>query len=97
MKSFPTDLKARINLMPTLQEELNHIRANFEKSVPVNTLRIMHRATRDLKNSGIMDKVAKIGDTAPDFELKNQDDHIIRLNDFLADGPLVLSFFRGQW
>jgi AhpC/TSA family len=83
--------------MPTLQEKLNHLRANFEKGASENTLRIMHRATRDLKNSGIMDQVAGIGDTAPDFELKNKDDRIVRLKDFRADGPLVLSFFRGQW
>lgn len=57
----------------------------------------MHRATRDLKSSGIMDGVAKIGDTAPDFELTDNNDNIIRLKDILAENPLVLSFFRGQW
>ncbi len=57
----------------------------------------MHRATRDLKNSGIMDGVAKVGDTAPDFELTDNDDNIIRLKDILAENPVVLSFFRGQW
>jgi hypothetical protein len=38
--------------MPTLQEKLNNLRANFEKNAPKNALTIMHRATRDLKNSG---------------------------------------------
>jgi AhpC/TSA family len=83
--------------MSTLQEKLDNLKANFEKSAPENALAIMHRVTRDLKNSGIMDGVAKVGDTAPDFELKNNDNKIIRLKDVLAENPVVLSFFRGQW
>ena len=57
----------------------------------------MHRATRDIKNSGIMDGVVKVGDAAPDFELTGNDDNNIRLKDIIAEKPLVLSFFRGQW
>jgi len=83
--------------MSTLQQKLNDIKSNFEKKAPENTLTIMHRATRDLKNSGIMDGVAKAGDTAPDFELTDNDDNIIRLKDILAENLVVLSFFRGQW
>jgi hypothetical protein len=81
----------------TLQEKLNNLKANFEKSAPKEALKIMHRATNDLNNSGIMDGVAKTGDTAPEFELKDNDEKVIRLKDFLAKGPLVLSFYRGKW
>ncbi len=81
----------------TLQEKLNNLKANFEKSAPKEALKIMHRATSDLNNSGIMDGVAKTGDTAPEFELKDNDEKVIRLKDFLAKGPLVLSFYRGKW
>ena len=81
----------------TLQEKLNNLKANFEKSAPKEALKVMHRATSDLNNSGIMDGVAKTGDTAPEFELKDNDEKVIRLKDFLAKGPLVLSFYRGKW
>lgn len=83
--------------MSTLQKQLNDLKSNFEKQAPEDALTIMHRATRDLENSGMMDGVAKVGDTAPDFELTDNDDNIIRLKDILAENPLVLSFFRGQW
>jgi len=53
----------------------------------------MHRATGDLINSGITDGVVKIGDTAPKFELKDNDKKVIRLKDFLAKGPVILSSF----
>jgi hypothetical protein len=81
----------------TLQEKLNNLKANFEKSAPKEALKVMHRATSDLGHSGIMDGVVKTGGTAPEFELKDNDDKVTRLKDFLAKGPLVLSFYRGKW
>ena len=81
----------------TLQEKLNNLKANFEKSAPKEAVKIMHRATNDLSNSGIMDGVVKTGDTAPEFELKDNDEKVIRLKDFLVKGPVVLSFYRGKW
>ena len=83
--------------MPTLQQKLNDLRSNFEKNASQDALTIMHRATRDIKNSGIMDGVVKVGDVAPDFELTGNDGNNIRLKDIIAEKPLVLSFFRGQW
>jgi hypothetical protein len=81
----------------TLQDKLNNLRANVEKSAPKEAVDIMHRATRDLIHSNILDRVFKAGDTAPDFELKDNGEKIIRLKDFLVNGPAVLSFYRGQW
>jgi peroxiredoxin len=44
-----------------------------------------------------LDGVVKTGDTAPEFELKDNDGKVIRLKDFLVKGPVVLSFYRGKW
>jgi hypothetical protein len=81
----------------TLQEKLNHLKSNLEKSAPKDAVEIMHRATSDLRNSGILDGVVKTGDTAPEFELKDNNQKVIRLKDSLAKGPVVLSFYRGKW
>ncbi len=80
-----------------LQEKLDKLKADFEAKAPKDALEIMHRATDDLKSSGIMDQVLKIGDKAPEFELNNADENIIHSKDLLASGPLVLSFYRGRW
>jgi len=93
---FQNDSSKRREIM-TLQDKLNNLKANFEKSAPKEAVEIMHRATSDLSNSGIMDGIVKIGDTAPEFELKDNDEKVIRLRDFLAKGPVVLSFYRGKW
>ena len=80
-----------------LQEKLDQCKADFEAKAPKDALEIMNRATNDLRNSGIIQGVLKSGDTAPDFELKNADENLIRLKDLLPSGPLILSFYRGRW
>ena len=80
-----------------LQEKLDKLKAGFEAKAPQDALEIMHRATDDLRSSGIMQQVLKIGDKAPDFDLKNPDDNVIGSKDLLSKGPVVLSFYRGMW
>jgi peroxiredoxin len=57
----------------------------------------MHRATDDLRRSGIMDRIVKVGNPAPVFALANHDGSRVASADLLARGPLVVSFFRGSW
>jgi hypothetical protein len=80
-----------------LQEKLDKLKAGFEAKAPKDALEILHRATDDLRNSGIMQQVLKIGDKAPEFELKNADENVIRSGDLLSSGPVVLSVYRGKW
>ena len=83
--------------MMTLQDKLNEHKANFEKNVPHEVLEVMHRATADLRNSGILDRALTVGDKAPDFELKNARGERIRSKDILSDRLMVLIFYRGKW
>jgi peroxiredoxin len=39
----------------------------------------------------------KIGKKAPDFKLPNVDGKIVTLSELLADGAVILSFYRGSW
>ena len=81
----------------SLQAKLNKYKAGMQKKAPKEALEIMHRATEDLCKSATMESVIKIGDQAPNFELQNTSGDLIRLVDLIADGPLVLSFYRGKW
>ena len=81
----------------SLQDKLNEYKANFEKNVPGDVLEVMHRATADLRNSGILDRVRKVGDTAPQFALENTSGERIRSKELLANGLMVLTFYRGKW
>lgn len=57
----------------------------------------MARAGEELRDSGVADRVVKVGDKAPDFSLRNTLETEISLSALLANGPVVLSFFRGRW
>lgn len=39
----------------------------------------------------------KVGEVAPDFELKNQDGKVVKLSDYKGKKKVVLVFSRGHW
>jgi hypothetical protein len=81
----------------SLEEKLAAMRAAAESRIPPDRHAIMHRATEDLRNSGILDRIVPVGGRMPAFDLANHDGRRVSSDDLLAGGPLVLSFFRGSW
>lgn len=81
----------------SLAEKLDEIRAGAVKMIPADRLAIMHQATDDLRASGIMERVLKVGDRLPDFALKNTEGDEVRSSDLLSQGAVVLTVFRGSW
>jgi hypothetical protein len=81
----------------SLEENLAATRAGGATRIPAERQAIMHRATEDLRHSGIMDRITKAGALAPAFELENHDGRRVDSAELLAGGPMVLSFFRGAW
>ena len=81
----------------SLQDKLDDRRKNFESSAPPEKLAIMHRATNDLRLSGIMERVLKTGDRAPNFSLPDENGNLVGSLELLKKGPLVVSFYRGAW
>ena len=79
------------------QEKLDDYKKNFEANVPKEALVVMHRATKDLSDSGILSRTVKVGDMAPDFVLKNTNNQDVSLGDLIDRGPVVLSVYRGRW
>ena len=81
----------------TLKAKLDEARAASAKRIPPDKQAIMKRGTDELRASGILAKVAAVGQTAPVFEGTSHNGASIRSGDLLARGPLVMSFFRGHW
>ena len=81
----------------SLKEQLDAKRSEFEGAAPPEAVTVMHGATEDLRGSGIMNDVLKVGDRAPDFELNNADGRAVRLQEVRAAGATVLGFYRGRW
>lgn len=88
--------------MSSLQDRLDEFKRVLESgappyNVPREAIEIMHRATAELKASGIEDRALKVDDRAPSFTLFNQDHVRVASTDLPREGPLVISFFRGHW
>ena len=88
--------------MASLQEKLDNFKKTFESGAPPynaprEAIEKMHRATAELKASGLADRALKAGDQAPSFSLFNQDHVQVSSSALLSQGPLVVSFFRGHW
>jgi AhpC/TSA family protein len=81
----------------SLQSQLNALKAQFEARAQPDALAVMHRATEELRRSGILERVLKVGDKAPDFALPDGNGTIVSSKDLLAKGPLIVSFYRGVW
>ena len=81
----------------SLKDKLDETRAGAAKRIPPDKQAIMHRATDDLRASGMLAKVAAVGQKMPAFSGLSHDGRSIESAELLARGPLVLSFFRGHW
>lgn len=81
----------------SLQAELDARAQASAALVPADVRDDMDQALRDLEASGLAARAITTGDTAPAFELPDATGASIRLGDLLADGPVVLTWYRGGW
>jgi len=80
-----------------LQDQLDEITANTRHLVQADRLAVGERATAELFSTGIEDRILPVGAVAPKFALNDANGHLVRSEDMLALGPLVIKFFRGRW
>jgi hypothetical protein len=81
----------------SLQERLDHLRDQAKTRIPPDAQAVMARAIEDTRRSGILARVPKVGDRAPDFTLADSAGRPVSLAGLRARGPVVLSFYRGRW
>ncbi|PWC78985.1 peroxiredoxin-like family protein [Azospirillum sp. TSH64] len=86
----------------SLQEKLDVFKADFEAgkppyNVPRSVIDTMHRATAELIASDAAGRALKAGDKAPALTLNDPDGKVVSSAALLAEGPLVVSFYRGVW
>ena len=83
--------------MTTLQDQLDSITANTRQLVQADRLAVGEKAVEELFASGIERKILPVGAQAPAFALHDSNGRLVRSEDLLALGPLVIKFFRGRW
>lgn len=85
-----------------LQDQLNAFKADFEAgnldfTPPAWIHTLLRRGSDELIASGIAENALSVGDIAPHFTLQDTQGNIVSSLDLLAQGPLIVSFYRGRW
>ncbi|MET7575046.1 peroxiredoxin-like family protein [Streptomyces sp. NPDC005492] len=83
--------------MTDLNAELRTFYKARQQQIPAGTREIMQRAVRELAVSGQVDRALTCGANAPLFQLPSATGESVALEDLLAHGPVVLTFYRGAW
>jgi len=81
----------------SLQEALQKFKEKVVAQLDPEDVAKMDAATEELVRSGLAEGAKKEGDRAPDFTLPNPSGEQVSLSRLLAQGPVVVTFYRGTW
>jgi peroxiredoxin len=79
----------------TLQDELDAQRARAMGNQAIR--RAYEETVAELRRSRFLDQALRSGARFPDFMLPDTEGRLVTLAELLARGPLVVTFFRGNW
>lgn len=81
----------------SLEKELNAVTENVRQHAPAEVFSVMASDTEKLAASGISERALKPGQRMPSFSLPDATGKTVTSAELLANGPLVISFYRGNW
>ncbi|GMQ87296.1 MAG: peroxiredoxin-like family protein [Gammaproteobacteria bacterium] len=81
----------------TLNMQTQQALQDFVSALPEDQQKTISSAFEELMSSNVAADAKTTGDKAPDFELSNVRGDTLNIRDALAEGPVVLSFYRGSW
>ncbi|AIY05635.1 alkyl hydroperoxide reductase [Planococcus sp. PAMC 21323] len=79
-----------------MREEIQEYIENFKKNKPIEAQQQMQNAIDELEASD-QGNGLKTGEKAPNFSLPNATGETVELYEQLKQGPVVLTFYRGNW
>lgn len=80
-----------------LNQKIRATIAQFRQVLPAELSALIEQGAGEISALDFIERARKVGEAAPDFALPNQRGEQKRLADYLARGPLVLTFYRGVW
>jgi peroxiredoxin len=83
--------------MSTLSDRLAAMREKAATFLKPEITQVLERHLDELRSPGANIHPLQAGDGAPAFSLKDLDDNLVSSAELLAQGPLVVSFYRGTW
>lgn len=80
-----------------LKQELSRERDHWASVLDTPTVALINRANDALRTHEVLGRAVAEGDRAPNFRLPNAQGGSVELHALLKQGPVVLTFYRGQW
>src|SRR5438105_3908138 len=80
-----------------LQQQIDEFIAEGASWLPTNLLQDLLRPIGQLMTSGAAENALKEEAQAPDFTLPNARGNAVTLSHLLTQGPVIMTFYRGQW
>ena len=80
-----------------LKQQLDGFFRQLEQQAPSEVVATIKNSINGLVNSGLTQKALKEGQKAPNFTLPNPLGQQVELSQLLQEGPVVVTFYRGEW
>ncbi len=80
-----------------LQQQIDEFIAEGASWLPTGLLQDLLSPIGQLVNSRVAEQALKEGAQAPDFILPDAHGSAVKLSHLLAQGPVAMTFYRGQW
>ncbi|MGE0706305.1 MAG: peroxiredoxin-like family protein [Vicinamibacterales bacterium] len=86
-----------MNLATTYAAEAQALSEQMVTRLPAQVLATLDADAKHLDAIDFQSRIVQPGQLAPAFALKNQRGEVVSLERLLAEGPVVLAFYRGEW
>jgi peroxiredoxin len=80
-----------------LKQQLDDFFSQLEQQAPPEVVTTIKNSINGLVNSGLAQEALKEGQKAPHFTLPNPLGQQVELSHLLQKGPVVVTFYRGEW
>ncbi|GLR70255.1 peroxiredoxin-like family protein [Agaribacter marinus] len=81
----------------SLNEQIRESIASFRENLPPELVSLIEQGAGEISAMAIVEHAINVGDKVPDFTLKDRNGSYRSLTEYLTDGPLVITFYRGVW
>lgn len=81
----------------SLGAKLKARRAEFNAEAPPERRELYERGVEEVRTSGVLQRARNVGDRAPVFRLPDATGESVALAPLIAQGPVVLVWYRGSW
>lgn len=81
----------------TLKDQLRLMSEAAAQKMPPEKAKAIETALNKLRDSHLTEKALKVGQTMPDFSLKDAHGKTVNLKSLRKKGSVIVSFYRGSW